>query len=143
RPYNQHKSNPMTRETLVPVDVSSAAYFGAGLVAQVSNLPYRGFPIRTRQSIWKVSRLEVGDTAGWKPALRNGSHVCLAICLLFVLAGSNAIAARFEAANRPFPQPSQSKVTFESDIRPLLSQYCYGCHGEKKKGDLDLRIYQD
>ncbi len=25
----------------------------------------------------------------------------------------------------------------------MLAQYCYGCHGEKKKGDLDLRIYRD
>src|SRR6266542_2580613 len=34
-------------------------------------------------------------------------------------------------------------VDFQKDIKPLLSQYCYGCHGEKKKGDLDLRIYVD
>jgi len=34
-------------------------------------------------------------------------------------------------------------VTFEKNIVPLLTQYCYGCHGEKRKGDLDLRIYQD
>ena len=38
------------------------------------------------------------------------------------------------------PKP---KATFEKDIVPLLTRYCYGCHGEKKKGDLDLRIYQD
>src|SRR5258706_9917566 len=35
------------------------------------------------------------------------------------------------------------KPDFQKDIKPLLSQYCYGCHGEKKKGDLDLRIYVD
>src|SRR5437016_4491963 len=35
------------------------------------------------------------------------------------------------------------KVSFESDVKPLFSQYCYGCHGEKKKGGLDLRIYND
>src|SRR5579859_7781393 len=35
------------------------------------------------------------------------------------------------------------KVSFESGVKPLLSQYCYGCHGEKKKGGLDLRIYND
>ncbi len=32
---------------------------------------------------------------------------------------------------------------FVRDVKPLLAQYCYGCHGEKKKGDLDLRIYRD
>jgi len=35
------------------------------------------------------------------------------------------------------------QTSFEKDIRPLLSHYCYGCHGEKKKGDLDLRLYAD
>lgn len=32
---------------------------------------------------------------------------------------------------------------FGTNIKPLLNHYCYGCHGEKKKGDLDLRIYAD
>src|SRR5712692_1092786 len=35
------------------------------------------------------------------------------------------------------------KLGYEKDVQPLLSRYCYGCHGEKKKGDLDLRIYTD
>jgi cytochrome c553 len=34
-------------------------------------------------------------------------------------------------------------VSYQSDIKPLLTKYCYTCHGEKKKGDLDLRIYAD
>src|SRR6185295_15557075 len=34
--------------------------------------------------------------------------------------------------------------TFQADVKPLLSRYCYECHGdEKKKGDLSLQIYQD
>src|SRR5438034_798451 len=47
-------------------------------VAQVSNRPYRGFPIRRRretpvsQDSPAVSRLEVGDTADWKSALQPG-----------------------------------------------------------------------
>ena len=41
-----------------------------GRVAQVSNLPYRGFPIRRCDQAGTACRLEVGDTAGWKPALR-------------------------------------------------------------------------
>ena len=32
---------------------------------------------------------------------------------------------------------------FKKDIQPLFGKYCFGCHGEKKKGDLDLRIYAD
>src|SRR5213592_375738 len=42
-----------------------------GDVAQVSNLLYRGFLIRNRHTAQKGCRLEVGDTAGWKPALRD------------------------------------------------------------------------
>src|SRR5207249_3083689 len=36
-----------------------------------SNLLYRGFLIRSRHNAQKGCRLEVGDTAGWKPALRD------------------------------------------------------------------------
>ena len=34
-------------------------------------------------------------------------------------------------------------AAFQTTIKPLLNKYCYGCHGEKKKGDLDLRVYTD
>ncbi len=50
--------------------VSSRADAAIG-VAQVSNLLYRGFPIRSPGAGRTVCRLEVGDTAGWKPALRS------------------------------------------------------------------------
>ncbi len=47
-------------------------------VAQISNLLYRGFPTRwmfagsTR--VRMACRLEIGDTAGWKPALQSELH---------------------------------------------------------------------
>ena len=34
-------------------------------------------------------------------------------------------------------------VTYEAHVRPLFEQYCYGCHGERKRAGLDLRIYTD
>ena len=40
-------------------------------VAQTSSLLYRGFPIRRCDPAGTDGRLEVGDTAGWKPALRG------------------------------------------------------------------------
>jgi hypothetical protein len=53
-----------------------------GDVAQVSNLLYRGFqtrrPFDQSRSFWNrrtPCRLEIGDTAGWKPALRNNAAV--------------------------------------------------------------------
>ncbi|EEF58342.1 DUF1592 domain-containing protein [Pedosphaera parvula] len=57
----------------------------------------------------------------------------LVLCLFWGLQSSPA-AARLDSSSNP-------KVTFEKNVKPLLSQYCFGCHGEKKKGDLDLRIY--
>src|SRR5256886_969357 len=41
-----------------------------GPIAQTSSPPYRGFPIR-QQLAPTPGRLEVSDTAGWKPALRG------------------------------------------------------------------------
>ncbi len=37
---------------------------------------------------------------------------------------------------------SESRLTFEHDIRPVLKEYCFDCHGaaEKLKGELDLRL---
>src|SRR5436190_14518507 len=38
-------------------------------------------------------------------------------------------------------KPKIAKIDFSRDIRPLLDQFCVNCHGEKKKGGLDLRVY--
>ncbi|MCX8092465.1 MAG: efflux RND transporter permease subunit, partial [Verrucomicrobiae bacterium] len=59
--------------TLVPV-LASLALDGSWRwrtpVAQISNLPYRGCSTRwLARVIRKLCRLEIGDTAGWKPAL--------------------------------------------------------------------------
>src|SRR5688572_28892555 len=34
-------------------------------------------------------------------------------------------------------------AAFQTRVQPLLTKYCFSCHGEKKKGELDLRIYSD
>src|SRR5258707_10470169 len=64
------------------------------------------------------------------------------------LGGSAAIALLAASSARASKSPpSKSSVPdspdFIRDVKPLLAQYCYGCHGEKKKGDLDLRLYRD
>ena len=34
-------------------------------------------------------------------------------------------------------------ATFESEVRPLLSKYCFECHGgEKTKADIDLEEFE-
>jgi len=50
-----------------------------------------------------------------------------------------------KAALRPTLHDKTKSVTidFASQVKPVLSQYCYSCHGEKKKGGLDFRIYED
>src|SRR6266567_7161317 len=48
-----------------------------GAVAQTSSLLCRGFPIRMRWEVRKPCRLEVGDTAGWKPALLPLYEMCV------------------------------------------------------------------
>ena len=78
-------------------------------------------------------------------------HVVKAYCrvaVVWIVAGALSFealtaraAARPESATRRSVKPVQPD--FAKDVKPLLSEYCYGCHGEKKKGGLDFRIYTD
>lgn len=70
-------------------------------------------------------------------------RVIVIITAILGLAASGAFVA--VSATRPKGRPDQktADVVFQARVKPLLDQYCYGCHGEKKKGDLDLRIYTD
>jgi len=55
----------------------------------------------------------------------------------------------FQAADAPARAgtgrngPPGGDAAFQTRVKPLLGKYCFGCHGEKKKGDLDLRVYMD
>ena len=61
--------------------------------------------------------------------------LCLAI-LGVALLGLNRACHAGELKAPPSPQDLEF---FESKVRPLLSQHCYGCHGpEKQKGNLRL-----
>ena len=58
---------------------------------------------------------------------------------------SSLIAARFEGGTRRDlgAGPAQQRIAFESDVLPILSDYCFGCHGNgKKKGDVALDAYK-
>ncbi len=41
------------------------------------------------------------------------------------------------------PSAGNPAVSYETHVRPLFERYCYGCHGERKRAGLDLRIYTD
>ena len=66
------------------------------------------------------------------------------VLLVLLLVGGvtfEGLTARAAARNEPVLGTKPVKADFVKHVRPLLSEYCYGCHGEKKKGGLDFRIY--
>lgn len=60
-----------------------------------------------------------------------------ALGLLGSMASIPMAAEEFSISARKTAVPDYRK-----EIQPLLDHYCYACHGEKKKGDLDLRVYR-
>jgi hypothetical protein len=63
----------------------------------------------------------------------------LHVFLLFALSAAGAVKSAAIARGR-----QASADTFEANIKPLLSQYCFGCHGGgKSKGDLALDQWGD
>src|SRR6185312_10523883 len=60
------------------------------------------------------------------------------LMLLFCLALPCLLQTPLQAGSSRKPGDG----SFQAQVKPLLSKYCFGCHGEKKKGDLDLRIYE-
>ncbi len=63
----------------------------------------------------------------WPPPLRLRCLVVVCLSLLTVNGGS---------------APADEKLYFESEIRPILREYCFDCHGatEEMEGGLDLRL---
>src|SRR5205809_1217635 len=57
-----------------------------------------------------------------------------------ILAAASSVAV---GKSKSGSSQSSHNLSFGREIKPLLQKYCYPCHGEKKKGDLDLRIYTD
>jgi mono/diheme cytochrome c family protein len=60
--------------------------------------------------------------------------------LLAAVAGGAALRAGRGSAPPPAPaQKGPAPVAYDTHVRPLLSKYCYSCHGPKKaKANLDL-----
>jgi len=70
---------------------------------------------------------------------------CGVTALSWLLAVSQAVAATSRPAATKDPiagrDGTSRAIDFALEIKPLFARYCYDCHGEKKKGGLDLRVY--
>src|SRR5206468_653918 len=79
----------------------------------------------------------IGEVMSFNPAL-------IFLLLLALAAPVSSWGRGEQAVSRGQKAGAQAKLAFEKDIQPLLSQYCYGCHGNgKKKGDVALDAYKN
>ncbi len=69
--------------------------------------------------------------------------LCWIMLMCALLLGSESSRAGGRSAEPARNVTRTGKIDFETGVKPWFSRYCYSCHGEKKKGDLDLRIYAD
>src|SRR5437762_1620127 len=53
------------------------------------------------------------------------------------------VATRAETARKTKGGQPTGDAAFQTRVKPLLGKYCFGCHGEMKKGELELRVYTD
>ena len=102
--FKSKPSNCDTRAPHAPARIFQGFCQPEG-VAQTSSLLYRGFPIRRCGQMGTSCRLEVGDTAGWKPALRPFAALLL---LSLFLAAAGCVTSGPQA--RPAPKEPSSKA---------------------------------
>jgi hypothetical protein len=63
------------------------------------------------------------------------------MCLLWSCLATATTAAATTADAHPQQDSEQHRPDFETEILPILNEYCFGCHGERKqKGDIRLDI---
>lgn len=73
---------------------------------------------------------------------RRRAVVAIGGVLLAAAAGGLALRAGRGSAPLPPKEKGPAPVAYETHVRPLLSKYCYSCHGPKKaKANLDLSKY--
>lgn len=71
--------------------------------------------------------------------MKRHTSFCLAIASLLALGLSTAFADDAMDASKLPPASSQTGVTYEKNIKPLLEKSCFKCHGpDRQRGKLRL-----
>jgi hypothetical protein len=87
---------------------------------------------------WRAVRCSAFMLSGSNKASRLFSLPFIAAFLLTVSAGFEPCGIALAESNNPaLPPPAKRPVNFVKDVRPILADRCYSCHGpDKQKGDL-------
>ena len=120
------------------------------VVAQTSSLLYRGFPIRRCDQAGTACRLEVGDTAGWKSALRSlGSPVTPLGCeisglatlaLVLLLAGCGHQPPEAGVAALPALPTASVRVQTVEAKKQVATEECVGTVRAKLQARLEAKV---
>ena len=103
--------------------------FSAAGVAQIFNLPYRGFatcgPSDEARTTENFHGLPIANR-------RYGRlKICATLAALFMCAGSESRAAE-KVDFTQLPPPAARAIDFDRDVQPLLERSCLRCHGPEK-----------
>ena len=67
-----------------------------------------------------------------------------ALCLLLTFASARGAAEGGESAAEATTPPAQRQAAYAKEIKPLLDQFCTGCHGDRgAAGGVNLKKYAD
>ena len=83
---------------------------------------------RSRHTTQSAGRLGVVMSVGIIQSRLKSPHVALCVCIVFCGQGTHAVG-----------QSQDSKISFQSQVLPVLKRNCLKCHGvSKKEGKLQL-----
>ena len=83
------------------------------------------------------------EPVSMKSFLKGSTYVAFGCWSLAVVAGTFA-AGESPDKKKTLPPAVSRTIDFDKDVRPILQERCYSCHGEdKQEGDLRLDREED